>query len=143
MGAGMRVELQAEVDGRRETVYPLVATAAGLRRWLDAADLEPRPGGQVRLTLRDSVASGRVLAIDAPQHISFSWDWEGSSSGDATVVAFDLIDHGARTHLTMRHVGFRSPAALTLHEALWRHWFARLVGVARDTAREAAAPAQR
>ena len=127
----LRVEHQAEVPGRREDLFPLVATSVGLARWLDAAELVPSAGGAVRLTLRDAVAVGHVLAVDPPQHISWTWDWEGEPLGVQTVVAFDLIDHTARTHLTVRHVGFRSRAQQQLHDALWRYWFARLVEVAK------------
>jgi uncharacterized protein YndB with AHSA1/START domain len=83
------------------------------------------------LRLRNAWAVGRVLAIDAPQHVSWTWDWEAKTLGVTTVVAFDLIDHGKRTHLTLRHVGFRSRAQLEIHDALWRYWFARLVEVTR------------
>lgn len=134
MPSDLRVEHQAEVPGRREDLFPLVASAAGLARWLDAAELSPVVGGAVQLTLRDAVAVGHVRAIDAPQHISWTWDWNGEPLGVQTVVAFDLIDHAARTHLTVRHVGFRSRAQQQLHDALWRYWFARLVRAARREA---------
>jgi uncharacterized protein YndB with AHSA1/START domain len=137
----LRVEHQAEVPGRREELFKLVATSEGLRRWLDGAELSPSVGGAVRLTLRDAVAVGKVLAVDAPQHISWTWDWEGEPLHANTVVAFDLIDHAERTHLTVRHVGFRSRAQQQLHDALWRYWFGRLVRAARDkAARQAAGP---
>src|SRR5687767_5117629 len=126
-----RVELQAEVDGRRADLFPLVASAEGLRRWLDDAQIDPRPGGRARLQLRDATASARVLALEPPQHLSLAWDWEGQPLGCPSVVAFDLIDHGSRTHLTLRHVGFPSRASGELHEALWRHWFERLLTAAR------------
>lgn len=126
-----RVELQAEVDGHRADLFELVASAEGLRRWLDGAELEPRPGSRVRLQLRDATAVGTVLAVDAPQHLSIGWDWEGEPLGVPSVVAFDLVDHGDRTHLTLRHVGFPGRASAELHAALWRYWFDRLVSAAR------------
>jgi uncharacterized protein YndB with AHSA1/START domain len=129
--ADLRVELQAEVAGRREALFPLVSTADGLLRWIDDATLDPRVGGGFRFRLLDGVAIGRVLAIDPVQHVSYSWDWEGQPLGVATTVAFDLIAHGSRTHLTLRHVGFRTAAAAELHEALWRYWFPRLVAATR------------
>ena len=124
-----RVELQRELDADRVAVFRLVATADGLRSWLDDADIEPRVGGAVRLVLRDSEVVGKVLAIDEPQHVSFTWQWSGDSTA-AGVVAFDTIDHGARTHLTVRHVGLRDQRRVELHDALWRFWLARLVSVA-------------
>jgi uncharacterized protein YndB with AHSA1/START domain len=136
--ADLRVELQAEVDGRREALFPLVSTADGLMRWIDEATLDTRVGGGFRFRLLDGVAVGRVTALDPVQHIGYSWDWigyswdwEGAPLGIATSVAFDLIAHGSRTHLTLRHVGFRTAAQAELHDALWRYWFGRLVDATR------------
>lgn len=126
----LRVELQAEVDGRREELFELVASAEGLGRWLDDANVIAKVDGAIRLKLLSAWAVGHVLAIDPPQHISWTWDWEAKPLGTTTVVAFDLIDHGKRTHLTLRHVGFRSRDQLELHDALWRYWFGRLVDAA-------------
>ena len=126
-----RVELQHEIDADREAVFALVATAEGMRAWLDNAELDARVGGAVRLRLRDSEVVGKVVALDPPQHISFTWQW-ASDAVAAGVVAFDAIDHGARTHLTVRHVGLRDRRQVELHEALWRYWLARLVAVARQ-----------
>ena len=131
-----RVELQIEVDAPRELVYPLLATAEGLAKWLDEAELEPRVGGQVRLKLRDAVAVGKVLSVGAPQHISFSWDWEAEPLGELTVVAFDAIDHGARTHVTFRHVGLPTQAQIELHDAMWRFWLERFESAARALPRQ-------
>ncbi len=132
----LRVELQVEVDGQRDGLFELLSSADGLKRWLDGADVIAKVGGGVRLRLLRAWAVGKVLAIDPPQHISWTWDWEAESLGTTTVVAFDLIDHGKRTHMTLRHVGFRSRAQLELHDALWRYWFGRLVA-----ATEVASPA--
>ncbi len=125
-----RVELQAEVDAPREAVFALVSSAAGLARWVDAAEFEARVGGAVRLRLREAEVVGKVIALDPPQHVSFSWDYPDEPLGAPSVVAFDAIDHGHRTHLTLRHVGLATARSRDLHEALWRHWFARLVRAA-------------
>jgi uncharacterized protein YndB with AHSA1/START domain len=120
-----RVELQLEVDASRSAVYELFATEAGLRRWLDAAELEPRVGGALRVRLRDASATGKVLALNPPQHASFTWEWAAGGASPPMVVAFDAIDHGARTHVTLRHVGLRTRAESDLHKELWRHWLER------------------
>lgn len=126
-----RVELQAEVDAPRAVVFPLFATATGLASWLDEAELDARVGGVVRLRLRDAEATGVVLALDAPQHISFTWQWvDQPAPAHPSVVAFDAIDHGARTHVTLRHVGLASRAEVELHEEVWRHWLERFAAAA-------------
>ena len=130
-----RVELQREIDADRAAVFGLVATTEGLRSWLDDAEIDARVGGAVRLALRDAEAVGKVLALDPPQHISFTWQWVGEAAAGG-VVAFDAIDHGARTHLTVRHVGLRNRAAVEQHEELWRYWLNRLIEVARNLPRK-------
>lgn len=127
-----RVELQAEVDAARADVFPLLATPEGLARWLDEAELEARVGGRVRFRLRDGVAVGEVLSLQPIQHISFTWDWEARSLGRASVVAFDAIDHGKRTHVTFRHVGLPNPVQVDLHEEMWRYWIKRFVSAVDD-----------
>lgn len=120
-----RVELQTEVAAPRELVFPMFATADGLRLWLDAATLDARVGGELRAILREAQAVGRVIALDPPQHISFSWDWLARPLGANSVVAFDVIDHGARTWVTLRHVGLPNAAQIALHEEMWRYWLGR------------------
>jgi len=134
-----RVEQQAEVALPRERFFELVATADGLARWVDGADVEGgtvRVGARVRLRLRGADVEGAVVACDAPQHVSFTWDYPDQPLPAPTVVAFDAIDHGARSHVTVRHVGFRSRRQVELHDALWRYWFARLRSVADELANE-------
>ncbi|HWH36869.1 MAG TPA: SRPBCC domain-containing protein [Candidatus Limnocylindrales bacterium] len=126
-----RVELQAELDAPRAAVFELMATADGLRRWLDEAELDERVGGSMRIRMSEATAEGEVLSLQPMQHISFSWDWVGEPLGRPSVVAFDAIDHGARTHVTIRHAGLRGARQLQLHEDLWRHWLGRLVAAAR------------
>lgn len=133
-----RVERQLEVDAPRAAVFALLSTPQGLARWLDAADLEPRVGGAVSIRLRDATATGKVVALDPPQHISFTWEWAGEQSGAPGVVAFDAIEHGARTHVTLRHVGLRSRAQVELHDELWRHWLERFAAAVSGLPREEA-----
>ena len=125
-----RVELQAEVDARRSEVFRLLATPDGLAKWLDEAELEPRVGSRVRFRLNEAVATGTVVAVDPPQHISFTWEWQGERPEGRNVVAFDAIEHGARTHVTLRHVGLRTRRALEIHAELWRYWFERFKAAA-------------
>jgi uncharacterized protein YndB with AHSA1/START domain len=126
-----RVELQLEVDAPRLAVFDLLATSAGLARWFDAAQMEPRVGAPFEFRLRDATASGEVLALDPPQHISFGWQWLEEPLVQPGVVAFDAIDHGARTHVTLRHVGLPNRRQVELHEALWRYWLRRFEAAAR------------
>ena len=126
-----RVELQAEVDVPRKALFGMVATQVGLAAWLADVEFRPEVGAPVRFLMRDAQATGEVLAVDPPQHVSWSLDWPEEPIGTLSVVAFDLVDHGRRTHITVRQVGFRTRAQRDLHEELWRYWFGRLLDAAR------------
>jgi uncharacterized protein YndB with AHSA1/START domain len=137
MGIHERIELQAEVRAPREEVFRLVSTAEGLAAWLDGAHLDDTVGGEVRLELREATAFGTILSLQPPQHISWTFDWEGAPLGEPTVLAFDAIDHGKRTHLTLRHVGLRDARQRAIHAELWRYWFERLCAAADSVGTEA------
>ncbi len=126
------VEMQGEVHAPREAVWPLLSSAEGLARWLDGAEFQATVGAAVRLRMADATAVGTVLAVDPPQHVSFTLDWEGDPLGRPSVVALDAIDHGGLTHVTLRHVGLPGGRRHELHEALWRHWFPRLLRAAAE-----------
>jgi uncharacterized protein YndB with AHSA1/START domain len=126
------VELQAEIKAPRERVFALLTTPRGLEAWLGGADFTPSVGARYRLGMADATAVGTVLALDAPQHVSLSFDWEDEPLGIPTVLAFDAIDHGDRTYLTLRHVGLPGGRQRELHAVLWRYWFARLVRAAAE-----------
>jgi uncharacterized protein YndB with AHSA1/START domain len=115
----------------------LFATAEGLRTWVNEAEFDARVGGAVRLRLQDAVGLGTIVALDPPQHVSFTWDWEDEPLGSRTVVAFDAIEHGAGSHVTLRHVGIRGRRQLELHADLWKYWFERLRLAAQALSRAA------
>ena len=114
-----------------------VWTASGATiTYMDSDGLDARVGGELRATLRDSQAVGRVLALDPPQHISFAWDWVERPLGATSVLAFDVIDHGSRTWVTLRHVGLPSEAQIALQDQVWRYWLGRFEDACRLLPRE-------
>ena len=133
------VELQAEVHSGRDRVWPLLSTSEGLAAWLGQAEVPASVGGQIRLTVGDAAAHGVLLAVDGPQHISFTFDWDGAPIGGPTVLALDAIEHGASTHLTLRHVGLPAGRERDRHEALWHERFGRLVRVAEEATEDSGA----
>ena len=88
------------------TCSPSSPRRTGCAAGSTARDQRRRPAAGCASSCARRSPSGTVLAVDAPQHLSIAWDWEGEPLGCPSVVAFDLIDHGARTHLTLRHIGF-------------------------------------
>ncbi|MGW5233558.1 SRPBCC family protein [Streptomyces nodosus] len=61
-----------------EEVWPALASAAGLRNWLAAADpFEPRLGGAVGLRLPDGPARGRITAWDVERIAEYTVESRG------------------------------------------------------------------
>jgi uncharacterized protein YndB with AHSA1/START domain len=61
-----------------EQVWPALATSAGLRVWLAAAEpFEPRLGGAVGLRLPDGTARGRVTAWDVERVAEYTVEGRG------------------------------------------------------------------
>ena len=104
--ADLRVELQAEVDGQREGLFPLVSTADGLATWMDAATLDARVGGGFRFRLLDGVAEGRVVVLAPVQPVVLWRSWfERADGGGADGT------RGAGTSVGLsqgRHVGLQT-----------------------------------
>ncbi|WP_137988721.1 SRPBCC domain-containing protein [Streptomyces vilmorinianum] len=120
-------------------VWAAVATPAGLRHWLCAADvLEPRLGGAV--TLRwlngDVVVSGRVTAWDpeyvaeytvGPSHGRIRFHLEPAGSGGATVLRFTNEFRGTQEEKLDALAGWhdhfeRLVAAVDGHPTDWASW---------------------
>ncbi|NEE22050.1 SRPBCC family protein [Streptomyces sp. SID7499] len=83
-----------------DRVWQFVTDADELERWFPSrAEIELRPGGTVRFSgdphMEDS--TGRVLAVDPPQHLAFEW------GGDE--IRFDLEETGEKsTRFTLTNV---------------------------------------
>ena len=66
------------LPGPVEEVWPALASAAGLRGWLAAAEpFEPRLGGAVALHLPDGTARGRITAWDVERVAEYTVEGRG------------------------------------------------------------------
>ena len=92
-----------------------------------------------RLTVANS--SVYDLDIEVTGANRDGWTGVGTAKAHSTKEFNDVIDHGKRSHVTLRHVGFRTAAQLELHEAVWAYWFERLRKAAEHLPREAASSA--
>ncbi len=83
-----------------DRVWQFVTDPDELERWFPSrAEIELRPGGMVRFSGDPHMAdsTGRVIAVDAPRHLSFEW------GGDE--LHFDLEEaENKRTRLTLTNV---------------------------------------
>lgn len=94
-GTTSTLRLKRRYDHPVERVWRAVTTAEGLRTWFPSpAEIDLREGGEIRFPgFEGETARGRVLAVEEPRLLSFTW---GSDRFD-----FELSEDGAGTVLTL------------------------------------------
>lgn len=94
-----------------EKVWNAVATAEGIASWFMANDFQPQEGHEFVLQSPFGPSPCKVLHIEAPHKLTFSWDKDG------WVVQFILRDLGdGKTEFTLVHGGWK-PANATISKA--------------------------
>ena len=115
-----------EADPQR--VFRYFTDPESLVRWIgDAADVDPRPGGQFRLRLGDRTVHGRYVEVEPPRRLVISWGRHGSRRlpPGASVLEVELTAEGGGTRVTIVHSGL--PASERPRHALgWQHYLPRL-----------------
>ena len=110
------IEKEILIAAPPETVYRVITEPAQISQWFsDAAELDPRPGGEGRLTFEDRATSQRmavrlrVEAAEPPHRFAFRWDYpdgEQPHEANAPLVEFTLAAEGAGTRLRVTESGF-------------------------------------
>lgn len=122
-----------EVDAPRERVWQLLTDPAELPRWWpDAAELEPRVGGRVKLDFGPGDVSGEVTRWEPPSALAFTWV-PSNMPGLELHVTFTVDDlGGGRSRVQVVHSGFETAPA-EAREAVaggWEHFLPRLARAA-------------
>jgi uncharacterized protein YndB with AHSA1/START domain len=120
-----------EIRATPERVFELLTEPDALVQWWpDVAELDPRPGGRVRMEFRggESVVTGEVTKFEPPHGLGFTWI-RAESPGVTTSVEFSVvaIDPG-RSRIEVVHSGWeQAPELRPMHDAGWAH-FLRCLG---------------
>jgi uncharacterized protein YndB with AHSA1/START domain len=107
----------AHFAASRERVFQAWTNAEELKQWWSpgrytttAADIDLRPGGHYRLTMRHpdgSIAtlSGKYLEVVAPERIVMTWISVGGprDDGHETLLTLEFLDRGGTTELKLTH----------------------------------------
>lgn len=89
-----------------QKVWAAVSTSEGIATWFMPNDFEPAVGHAFHIQSPFGPSSCKVLEIDEPHRLSFSWDTDG------WVVTFILKDLGGKTEFTVIHNGWKSPETI-------------------------------
>lgn len=84
-----------------QKVWEKVSTAGGISSWFMQNDFEARVGHEFHIQSPFGPSPCKVLEVDPPNRLSFSWDTDG------WVVEFILKDLGDKTEFTLIHGGWK------------------------------------
>jgi len=84
-----------------QKVWNTVSTSEGIASWFMPNDFEPKVGHEFHVQSPFGPSPCKVLEIDEPHRLSFSWDTDG------WVVSFVLKDLGDKTEFTLIHGGWK------------------------------------
>lgn len=125
------VECDRRIAAAPETVYSFFTDPERYTRWQGTeADLDPRPGGVIRVNVTgEHIARGEFVELDPPKRIVFTWGWEGHPTvpPGSTTVEITLTPDGDGTLLRLRHASLPDEQEQAMHEQGWNHYLDRLV----------------
>jgi uncharacterized protein YndB with AHSA1/START domain len=131
------LKLTRRFDAPRERVFEAWTNPEVLREWWAAqpkwegagAEVDLRPGGRYRLSMKDTeqgavhTVGGEYKEINPPERLSFTWSWEGNpeemTGSDATLVVVEFREDGDGTEVVLTHSGFANEEIRAMHEDGW------------------------
>ncbi len=106
-------------------VWEVVSTSEGISKWFMPNDFEANVGHEFHLQSPFGPSPCKVLEVEEPYKIVFSWDTEG------WVVSFLLQDFGEQTEFTLIHGGWKEADKIqekaneknsVIHERMDKGW---------------------
>ncbi len=128
------VRRRIEIAARPETVWELlVDPEKALRWWGIGVELDPRPGGRLRVhVIPGSVVSGEFVEVDPPRRLVYTWGWSEGGGGAGLVppgsstVEIELEPTEAGTTVRLTHSGLPNDESAGSHGDGWDHYLGRL-----------------
>ena len=97
------VVMERELPHAPEKIWRALTEPHLLSEWLMSNDFKPVVGHGFRLTADWGAVDGRVLAVEPPRTLSYTW----AAYGLESIVTWTLTPTGKGTHLRMEQSGFR------------------------------------
>ena len=95
------IEQTAIFNAPIHKVWDAVSNSEGIAAWFMPNDFQPEVGHEFHIQSPFGPSPCKVLEIDEPNKLSFSWDTNG------WVVSFILKDLGGKTEFTVVHAGWK------------------------------------
>jgi uncharacterized protein YndB with AHSA1/START domain len=127
------IRVERRIAAPPADVYAYLTDSVRWARWQgQSAEVEPVPGGRLRLTMANgATAEGRFIQLVPDSRVVFTWGWRGDEvvpPGSSTV-EIELAPDGDGTLLRLTHRDL-PPEQLPVHRAGWDHYLPRLATAA-------------
>jgi uncharacterized protein YndB with AHSA1/START domain len=101
---GRSLEKEIFINASPERVFRALTEKEELERWfLMRAEVDLRVGGAIKFEWSpDASESGKVLDVEPPHRVSYSWE---ALSPSPTTITFELTPENAGTRLRLTHSG--------------------------------------
>ncbi|ASS95215.1 SRPBCC family protein [Peribacillus simplex] len=89
-----------------QKVWDTVSTAEGIASWFMPNDFQPKVGHEFHVQSPFGPSPCKVMELDAPHRLSFSWDTDG------WFISFILKELDDKTEFTLIHGGWKEPETI-------------------------------
>jgi len=138
------LRLERRFSAAPDAVFDAWTNPEVLQRWWAAgpgwetplAEVDLRPGGRYRLTMRDPQAGaehtvgGEYVEVRRPERLTYTWAWESEPGAPAPAepsrVTVDFRADGDGTRVEITHSGLASEESRAQHEHGWNACFDNL-----------------
>ena len=122
---------EVRIGASPDTVFDFFVDPAKMIKWMGvAAELDPRPGGGIRVDVTGgNAAVGEYVEVNRPHRVVFTWGWEADDNPIApgsSTVEVDLIPEGGGTLVRLTHTDLPDENAREQHGKGWEHYLERL-----------------
>ena len=138
----VQITKQIRIEAAPESVFPYLIDPEKVVVWSGiAAELDPTPGGDYRVTMMPGViAAGKFVEVTPYSKVSYTWGWDDDDNPirpGSSLVEIELEPDGDATVLTLMHSGLPDDA-VEQHGHGWDHFMERLLvaGAGTDPGRD-------
>jgi uncharacterized protein YndB with AHSA1/START domain len=82
--------------------------------------------------------SGQYTSLQNPEHITCTWDWEGSTAPQPMCVTLEFIAHGADTEITVIHDLIYDNGMYERYKTSWQKCLDRITDLCAESEKQAA-----
>lgn len=131
MNDGLNLRIERTFQAPAQKVFDAWTSEEVMRRWFHAehdwetteAEVDLRPGGAVRVVMRDPHkdaeygGGGAYTEIDPPTRLAFTWTWD--SDQRQTLIELDFLENDGVTTVLLTHRNLVDEESLRDHEDGW------------------------